>query len=68
MWSDEHLRQLIVGTGNIRDEWKHVAVDSDGTATIHLKDGKTKMLGPSAAETPRSGVARGSTNETESCY
>jgi len=50
---DEHLRQLIVGAaGNIPDEWKDVAVTSNGTVTIQLKDGKKKTLKPSAAETP----------------
>jgi hypothetical protein len=49
---DEHLRQLIVeAAGNIRDECKHVAVASDGTVTIYLKDGK-KTLKPSAADSP----------------
>lgn len=50
---DEHLRQLIVeAAGNILDEWKQVTVDSDGTVTIRLKDGKKKTLKPSTAETP----------------
>ncbi len=50
---DEYLRQLMFeAAGNILEEWKHVAVASDGTVTIQLKDGKKKTLKPSAAETP----------------
>jgi len=50
---DEHLRQLIVeAAGNIQDEWKHIAVASNGTVTIQFKNGKKKTLKPAAAETP----------------
>lgn len=50
---DEHLRQQIVeAVGHIRDEWKQVAVASDGTVTIHLQNGKKKTLKPLAADSP----------------
>jgi len=50
---DEHLRQLIAeAAGNIRSEWKHVAVTADGTVTNQFKNGKKKALKPASSESP----------------